>query len=242
MKRSEIIIITVAAVVFILASVGYFLLSSPPLPESPALGATSTEPPAQPREGAPSIKPSAPPSESTPPSGQPPSSFEQKIENLREAIADVCATGESREVTVVFTETEANDQAAKRLAQTEIPEDIPLEVSSVRIDFQTDNNLLTEAETVAYGFIKFTIKVKAQVSIEAGKPRVDVTKVSFGFVPLPELLKDRITGLITQQIDGLLSQITGAQLGCNGKVALEFVDIATQESTVTVTMIVKRVA
>ena len=239
MKRSEIIIITVVAVVFISASVGYFLLSSPPLPESPALGATSTEPPAQPKEGAPSIKPSAPPSESTPPSGQPPLSFEQKMENLREAIADVCATGESREVTVVFTETEANDQAAKRLAQTEIPEDIPLEVSSVRIDFQTDNNLLTEAKTVAYGFIKFTIKVKAQVSIEAGKPRVDVTKVSFGFVSLPKLLKDRITGLITQQIDGLLSQITGAQLGCNGKVDLEFADIATQESTATVTVIVK---
>ena len=226
MKRSEIIIITAVAVLFISASVGYFLLSSPPLPESPALGATSTEPPTPPREN-------------IPPSGQPPLSFEQKLESLREAIADVCATGESREVTLVFTETEANDQAAKRLAQTEIPEDIPLEVSSVHIDFQTDNNLLTEAKTVAYGLIKFTIKVKAQVSIEAGKPRVDVTKVSFGFVPLPELLKDRITGLITQQIDDLLSQITGAQLGCNGKVALEFVDIATQESTATVTVIIK---
>ena len=239
MKRFEIIIITVVAVLFISTSVGYFLLSSPPPPESPALGATSTEPPASPPKSTPSIKPSAPPSESTPPSGQPPSSFEQKMENLREAIADVCATGESREVTVVFTEAEANDQAAKRLAQAEIPEDIPLEVSSVHIDFQTDNNLLTEAKTVAYGFIKFTIKVKAQVGIEAGKPRVEVTKVSFGFVPLPKLLKDRITGLITQQIDGLLSQIAGAQLGCNGKAALEFADIDTQESTATITVIIK---
>ena len=240
MKRLEITIITVVAVLFILASVGYFLLSSPPPPESPQLGITSTEPSASPPKNTPPTKLSAPPRESKPTSGQPPLSFEQKLENLREAIADVCATGESREVTLVFTETEANEQAAKQLAQTEIPEDIPLEVSSVHIDFQTDNNLLTEAKTVAYGFIKFTIKVKAQIGIEEGKPRVDVTKISFGFVPLPKPLKDRITGLITQQIDGLLSQITGAELGCNGKVNIEFVDIAIQESTTTVTVIIKR--
>jgi len=239
MKRLEIIIISAVVVVFILASVGYFLLGSPPPPESPQPGATSTESPAPPRESTPAIKLSAPPPEGKPSSGQPSSSFEQKIESIREAIADVCATGKSREVTLVFTETEANEQAAKQLAQTEIPEDIPLEVSSVHIDFQTDNNLLTEAKTVAYGFIKFTIKAKAQVGIEAGKPRVDVTKVSFGFVPLPKLLKDRITGLITQQIDALLSQITGAELGGDGKVEIQFVDIATQESAATVTVIIK---
>lgn len=239
MKKLEIIIITVVAVLFILTSVGYFLLGSPPPAESAQLSETSTESPAPPREGTPSKKPSAPPQESKPPSRQLPSSFEQKMENLREDIADVCATGESREVTLVFTETEANNQAAKRLAQTEIPEDIPLEVSSVHIDFQTDNNLLTEAKTVAYGFIKFTIKVKAHVGIEEGRPRVEVTKVSFGFVPLPKPLKDRITGLITQQIDDLLSQITGAELGCNGKVEIEFVDIAIQESAATVTVIIK---
>lgn len=239
MKNSKVIIITVVAVLFILASVGYFLLSSPPPAESAQLGATSTEPPAPPGESTPSIEPSAPPPESKPPSGQPLLSFEQKLENLREAIADVCATGESREVTLVFTETEANNQAAKRLAQAEIPEDIPLEVSSVHIDFQTDNNLLTEAKTVAYGFIKFTIKIKAQVDIEEGKPRVEVTRVSFGFVPLPKPLEDRITGLITQQIDDLLSQITGAETGCNGKVNLELKDISIQESTATIIVLIK---
>lgn len=228
MKRPKIIITAVVAVLFILlAGVGYFLLSNPPLTESPRLGAMSTEPPAQLREG-------------TPPAKQLPPSFEQKIESLRDAIADVCATGGSREVTLVVTETEANDQAAKWLAMAEIPEGIPLEVQSIHIDFQTDNNLLTEAKTVAYGFIKVTIKVKARVGIEGGKPQVEVTRVSFGFVPLPKPLKDKIVVLITQQIDDLLSQVTEAEIDCNGKVNLEFTDISIQQEEVTVTVLIER--
>ncbi|GAG18095.1 unnamed protein product, partial [marine sediment metagenome] len=177
MKSHPIIISTVAIVVLILAGVSYSLLSKP----------SPTEPPPQ---VAPSIEQPAPSRESEPPSVQPPLSFEQKMESLQKDIADVCATNESKEVTLVFSETEANNQAAKLLAQTEIPEDIPLEIESVYIDFQSDNNVLTEARSVIYNRFKVTIKVKAQVGIEDGKPEVKVTSISFGFVPLPKPLKD----------------------------------------------------
>lgn len=227
MIKPQIIIITVGGVLFILASVGYIFLSSPPQPELSPLSVTSTQQPAPPREAKPLSEP-------------PPLSFEQKVEKVREAIADVCATGESREVTLVFTETEANDQAAKLLAQAEIPADIPVEVESAHVDFQSDNNVLAEAKSVIYSWMRVTVKVTAHISVEEGKPKVDITKVSFGFVPLPKPLKDRITGLITQKIDDLLNQITEAGIGCNGKVDFKFKDISIQGEKLTITVVIER--
>ena len=207
MKSPLITIITVVAALFILSGAGYFLLSNPPPAEPPQPSTPPTEPPAPPRE-------------SKPPPGQPPLTFEQRMESLGEAIADVCATGESQEVTLVFTEAEANNRAAEFLATAEIPMDLPLEIESVYIDFQSDNNVLTETRSVIYDRFEVTIKVITQVSIEEGKPQIEVTKVSFGVVPLPQLLKDRIVGLITQQIDDLLSQLTSPEIECNGKAGI----------------------
>lgn len=219
MKSRPIIIGTAVAVALILGGVGYSFFSKP----SPA------EPPPQ-------VTPAA---ESKPSPEPLPQSFEQKIESLQRAIADVCATGESKEVTMVFSETEANDQAAKLLAQIEIPEDIPLEIESVNIDFQSENNVLIEARSVIYDRFKVTIKVKTHVGIEEGKPKVEVTSISFGFVPLPEPLKDRIVDLGMQKIDALLTQLAEAGLDCDGKVDLQFTDINIEGDKVTVTAIIK---
>jgi hypothetical protein len=227
MINTQIIIVAVVSVSFFLAGAGYFLFSSPPQLELPQPSVTPTQQ-------------AAPPKEAKPPSEQPPPSVEQKVESVREAIADVCANGGSREVTLAFTETEANDQAAKLLATAEIPADIPLEVESVYIDFQSDNNVLVEAKSVIYDRMKVTIKVTTHVSIEEGKPKFDITKVSFGFVPLPQLLKDRITGLITQQIDDSLNQMTEAGIGCNGKVDFRFKDISIQPEELTITVVIER--
>ena len=226
MKSHPIIITTVAVAVLILVGVSYSLLNKP----------SPTEPPPQ---VTPSIEQPAPPRESKPPPVQPPPSFEQKIENLKTAIADVCATGEIKEVTMVFSETEANNQAAKLLAQTKIPEDIPLEIESVRIDFQSDNNVLTEARSVIYDSLKVTIKVKAKVGIKEGKPEVEVTSISFGFIPLPKPLKDRIVDLGMQKLDALQAQLTETGLDCNGKVDLQFTDINIEQDKVTITLIIK---
>ena len=172
---------------------------------------------------------------------EPAPSFEEKIEDFRQAIADVSATGESKEIILVFTEAEVNDQAAKMLTQVEMPEDIPLEVKSVHIDLQTNNNLVTEADTVTYG-VGVTIKVKTQVSIQEGKPDVEIIDISFGLIPLPGTVKDKIVELITQRVDDLLIQLTEAEIGGNGKVGLEFTDINIQEEKVTITVIIKPIA
>lgn len=160
------------------------------------------------------------------------------MDSPQQAIADVCQSGESQKVTLVFTEAEANEQAAILLAQTEIPEDIPLEIESVHIDFQADNNVETEVKSVIYG-IKATIKVKAQVSIKEGRPEVEITEVNLGFMPLPKPLKDKIIELVSQKIDALLNQLTETEIGCEGKVDLEFTNIDIQENQVTISIIVK---
>lgn len=220
MKSPVIFIYVIAILLLFVAGIGYFVPGNSFPPESPSTNIT-----ASPRESKPSTEP-------------PPLSFEQKIESLKQAIANVCATGVSEELTLVFTETEANDQAAKLLATTEMPQDVPLEIESVHIDFQADNNVLVEVKTVIYSF-KPTIKVKAQVGIEQGKPEVEISDISFGFIPLPKPLKDKIVDLITQKTDDLQSQFTEKGIGCDGKIDLEFTNLNVQQEKVTITVMIK---
>lgn len=217
--KSPVFIYVIAILLLFVAVIGYFVLSNSFPPESPSTNTT-----ASPRESKSST--------------EPPPTFEQKIESLKQAIANVCTTGVSEELTLVFTETEANDQAARLLATTEMPPDIPLEIESAHIDFQADNNVLVEVKTVIYGF-KPTIKVKAQVGIEQGKPEVEISDISFGFIPLPKPLKDRIVDLITQKTDDLQSRFTEGGIGCDGKIDLEFTNMNVQQEKVTITVIIK---
>lgn len=234
----KIIIITV--IVFILIGGGYFVFSNFFSSEPPPKDEAPTEPPAAP-EAAPTTPPT-PPRESAPlpPTELPVPSLEEKVVDFRQAVADVLASGESQEVTLVFTEAEVNEQATRLLTQAEIPENIPLEIKSVHIDLQPGNNLLTKAETTILGF-GVTLKANAQVSIREGKPKVDITKVSFGVIPIPGAVKDAVVGFIKQQTDDLLVQLTEPAIGGDG-IDLEFQEINTQEDKVTITILVKKVA
>ena len=234
------IIIIITAIVFVLIGGGYFVFSNFFSSEPPPKEEVPTEPPPTPE--APPTTPPAPPKESAPSPPTEPTvpSLEEKVVDFGQAVADVLASGESRKVTLVFTEAEVNEQAAKLLVQAEIPEDIPLEIKSVHIDLQPGNNLLTEAETTILGF-GVTLKANAQVSIREGKPKVDITKVSFGAIPIPGAIKDAVVGFITQQTDDLLVQLTKPAIGGDG-IDLEFQEINTQEDKVTITILVKKAA
>jgi len=221
-RFSKIIII---AMVLVLAGAVYLIFSNPFPKEPPSPDTTLTKPP--PRESVSPPEPSAP-------------SFEEKLASLRQTITDVATTGESQEITLVFTEAEVNDQAAKILTQVEIPEDIPLEVNSISIDLQPDNNLLTEAETTILG-LGVTLKAGSQVSIRDGKLEVTVTDVSFGFIPLPGAVKDKIVAFITQKTDDLLVQLTEETIDAD-EIDLEFKEVNTQEDKVTITVLIKKAA
>ena len=226
MKSPLVITSFVIAGLLILAGVGYVLGRNPSPAEPPRQVIPPVEQPAQPEESKPTSEPPSP-------------SLEQHVEDFITAIADVCASGESKEATLVVTETEANNQAAQMLAQAEIPEDISLEITSVHIDFEADNNVVAEIGSVLYGF-KVTIKSRAHVGVEGGKPQVEVTDVSFGFIPLPQEIKDRAVVYITQEIDNLLRQLTERTIDCNGTtIGLELKEINVQPDKMTITVLIR---
>jgi len=236
--RNPLFIIGAAVIaLLVVAGLGYLIsqldFGAPPPPEpAPQQAEPAAEPPAQLKESKPPAEPPAP-------------SFEEKVESFRQGVADVIATGESKEVTLVFTETEVNQRASKLIAQTVLPEDIPLEIKSTHIDFQADNILTIQvgATTDALGpTIEVNPEVKTKVGIKDGKPDVEVLDISFGNPLLDALLKDKVADLATQKADDLLVRLTEAEIGGNGKVDLEFADIKIQQEKMTVTVIIKPVA
>ena len=121
--------------------------------------------------------------------------------------------------------------------QTAMPEDIPLEIKSVHIDLQEENNLLTEMETVGYGF-EFTIKVKTYLSVKEGKPDVQIDDISFGLIPVPGMVKEKIAAFMAQKVDSLMLELTETEIG-GKKIDLEFKDIKIQQEEMTVTVLIK---
>ncbi len=240
MKSPLVITSITAAALLIIVGAGYFILSAFSPPEPPPPGAPVTQPPPPPSESAPP-EPSVKDIESEPPAKPPAPSFEEKIENFKQAIADVFASGESKEVTLVLTEAEVNQQAGKRVTQFEMPGDIPLEVKSIHIDLQTDNNLVTKVGATSYG-IGVTIDIKTKVGVKEGKPGVEVTDISSGNPLLDAVLKDKFVELITQNTDDLLVQLIEGETGSAGKVDLEFTNITVQQEEITFTIMIKQIA
>jgi len=227
MKRPVIIIIgVIAAIILIAVGIDYFTFNPPPDEEpAPVTETNETKPP---------VEPAPAPEESKKQTAPPATSLEQQVKSLREIVADVIATGESRETTIVITEAEANAQATKLLPQAELPEDIPMEIKGISMDFQADNNLLTKIKTVIYGFTG-EIEIKSHVSIEEGKPAVKVTDIS---VPLPGI-KDTVTEFVEQKTGDLIDELTRTLVGDSDKVDLEYKEIITQEEKATITILIK---
>jgi hypothetical protein len=185
-----------------------------------------------------------PPSEQTVPAEGPasPSPEEAPIEigidGLNNVVTEVYATGESREVVIVITETEANNKAVELLPTIEMPADIPLEIESIHLDLQPDNIVLVEAQSTLFGQLGTTIRATTRLNIVEGKPRVEVTQVSFGFVPVPQSLKDRIISLVTEELDEFITQLVATGTGGGGEVSLEFRDISIRQDDLTVTVVI----
>lgn len=233
-RRLTIITVCIVAAIIIIVGIDYFVPGEPSTPVEPLTPVREIEPPAPAEETGSPAEPVEPSITIKAPSEQLPSTFEQKMENLRKVIADVSSTSEAQELTLVFTEAEVNEQAAKRLTSTEISEDLPMEINSVHVDLKTGNNIVAKIGAVIFGFTG-TVKIESQVGIEDGKPVAEVTDVS---VPLPGV-KETISELAQQKIEELLDQLTGPELVGNEEVDLEYLEINTQEEDITIKLLAK---
>lgn len=218
----------IIAVLLILGGGGYFLARSIWFPEPPP-----APEPVQPPSPAPAAVP-PPPAEPAPESPLP--SLEDQVTGFRQAVAEVVATGESREVILTFTEAEITEQIDKIMTRMEIPADIPLEIKGARIDLQPGNKMLTVADTTILGF-DAKLKVNTGVGIRDGRPDISVNDISFGMIPVPGAVKEKITALISQQTDQMLVALTEAE---TGGVDLEFIDMTTDEDTLSITVLVSK--
>ena len=244
MKGHALIIIAVVGVLLVVAAaLDFFVLhvfsDEPPPAEPVALSKTPSEKAALPKASA----TQATSSQVNPPQATPSAqSLEENIQSVTEAITEAATSGESREVTLVISEIEANAQAAIMLAKAEIPEEIPMVINGVQVDFQRGNIVVTVVDTtlqVVFN-IPIDIKITSQVGIAYGQPTVTITDISFfGSALLPRSVKDQITGLIMENLDSLLAQITEIDLGEGDKVEIEYKDIDIQEEEATITAIVK---
>ena len=153
------------------------------------------------------------------------------MEKLPETITTVASTGESSEVSLVFSEEAVNDKVAQSLVGTTIDAGVTMDVTAVGLDLQSGN--LIEAElngTTSFGF-GVVIRVTAQVSIEAGKPAVEVIDAN---VPA-----DLIASAITEALDSPLIQLTRIGSGDDENVDIEFTEITIQDDELTLVVMVR---
>ena len=105
-----------------------------------------------------------------------------------------------------------------------------LKVTAVNLDLQADNIIVAELKGT-YSILGMTIKATAQVSIQEGKPVVEVIDAT--------IAKSLIDDAITQAVDNLLTQLTQTNTGDDEKVDIEFTSITIQENSLTLVVMVK---
>lgn len=167
-------------------------------------------------------------------------SFDQKVEALKQAIKEVSTTGLSQKVSLVFSEEEANQQAVALLTRTRIAADIPLEITGIKVHFLDKNRVVTEIKTVFPPF-KPTIKTELNIGVSYGEPEVEIIRLSFGLLPLPNSVKERITLEMRRQIDDLIARYRGEQTGSAGSIRLEFNDIEVRQAEASTTITIRQI-
>jgi hypothetical protein len=106
-----------------------------------------------------------------------------------------------------------------------------IEVTVVDLDLQSGNLIAAELTGKMSSGFGVTIRVQAQVSIQAGKPAVEIIEAN---VPA-NLIADAITGAV----DTLLIQLTQTETGDDENVDIEFTDIIIQDDELTLVVVVK---
>jgi hypothetical protein len=221
MKIFLIIIGSIVALCLITAGIFYAASHNAPITEAPPS-----------EQASPSEEPVPPPPDETP--------VQTEIDGFTDATTEVYATGEPKEIDIIITETEANQKAADLVTTLEIPPDIPLEIKSIHLDLQPENIVLVEAPSTLFGRLSATARVTTQVSIEAGEPKVEITKISFGLIPVPQSLKDEIDSLITEKIGDFTAHLITPEVDGGGEVSLEFRDISIRQDDLTVSVVIRQ--
>jgi len=149
------------------------------------------------------------------------------------------ATTPDNVVTLVITEAEINEQMAMLLPRIDIPEDIPLEPKTSIVDFQPDNDIVVTIESEASLFgavVNVPIEIQSRIDIIEGMPKLEVSDVNLGSIPLPGV-KDTIADMITDSFDDLLMQYVETETAGEENTVIEFTGVTVTEDDMRITML-----
>jgi hypothetical protein len=175
------IFIGIGVSIVLVLGIGYYLVTRPPAP--PQL-------------------PAGLPAEITQESPAAAARLETKIEAFQQEIQAAQAKGEKREVTLVITEGELNSMISQQLPgerSAGMPADLNLE--EVKVYFRED--LLHFIIGVNIYGIRVTPLITADIVIREGTPTIEVKSTDVGRVPLPGAVTDRLTQVLTRQLEGI---------------------------------------
>jgi hypothetical protein len=127
---------------------------------------------------------------SVPSDAQAAQSLDTKWNNFDSTIAQSSA---GTPVTVTLTQEEVNSKVNAELTTVDLPDG--LTVSNVNVNLK-DGQILLSAD-LKYSFFSGSGGMTATVQIVDGQPTVVVTDVDMGSLPIPQSMKDQLTGLIS---------------------------------------------
>jgi hypothetical protein len=117
-------------------------------------------------------------------------SLDTKWNNFDSTIAKSSA---GTPVTVTLTQEEVNSKVNAQLSTVDLPDG--LTVSNVNVNLK-DGQILLSAD-LKYSIFSGSAGMTATVQIVDGQPTVVVTDVDMGSLPIPQSMKDQLTGLIS---------------------------------------------
>lgn len=102
-------------------------------------------------------------------------------------------------VSVALTQEEVSSKVAEELTNYKMPDNVG--VSGVNINL--GNGEILASGTVSYSGISVNVGMEAKLEVVDGQPALVVQNLDLGKLPLPQSVKDQITGLIPN--DGKIS-------------------------------------
>jgi len=122
--------------------------------------------------------------------------FDTKVNSFETSVKQ-SAPGTS--VTLTLTQEEINSKIATELSTADMPDNV--KVNSVSVNLE--NGQILASAKVNYSGIEVNVGATAKIEVSNGQAYVVVQDLDMGKVPLPQSVKDQLTGMIPD--DGKIS-------------------------------------
>ncbi len=120
-------------------------------------------------------------------------SLQDQLASVEQKIQETQKSGQRQEVKVTVTEATANAELARALQSQQITS-----VKDAKLYFREGYMEIVLTTEVA-GFT-LSPRIKATVTVAAGKPQINVQSIDLGSLPLPGAIKDQVSKMIADQL------------------------------------------